>query len=251
MAVDLVMAWVEAGVPETEVFGDYAATFTDNVLPLFAEPGVWYEDAPACTSCHHTSLENSYHEMDLSSYEGIMAGGDRLSEPPGVPLFGQSEIGADDYDWDHGKIKERLRNNRMPPGMPFDITEANRDGPLVQVGFFEGKERGAATTNIDVSTVPDIAVVDALVTVGGCKACHIIPGFADAVGILGPDWCEVTEELHEGKIDAAFVYESIVDPNAEVEEGYLRNLMPANFGKVFNEDELHTLVAFIANLECE
>ena len=63
-----------------------------------------------------------------------MAGGDTLSEPPGVPLLGQSEIGVSDYDWEHGKLKERLRNNRMPPGMPFDITEANRDGPTVAIG---------------------------------------------------------------------------------------------------------------------
>jgi len=32
-------------------------------------------------------------------------------------------------------MKARLRNNRMSPGMEFDITEENRDGPLV----FRGK----------------------------------------------------------------------------------------------------------------
>ena len=60
-----------------------------------------------------------------------MSGGDVLSEPPGVPLLGQSEVGATDYDWEHAKLKERLRNNRMPPGWEFDITEENRDGPMV------------------------------------------------------------------------------------------------------------------------
>ena len=79
--------------------------------------------------------------MDLGSYEGIIAGGDRLSEPPGVPLFGQSEIGDTDFDWSHSKMKERLRDNRMPPGMPFDITEANRDGPIVLVGEEVGAEQ--------------------------------------------------------------------------------------------------------------
>jgi hypothetical protein len=64
-----------------------------------------------------------------------MQGGDVLSKPPGVPLLGQSKIGAKDYNWDKSKMKERLRNNRMPPGIHFDITEENRDGPIV----FRGK----------------------------------------------------------------------------------------------------------------
>ncbi len=252
-AVDLIMAWVEAGLPETEPFTEAKATFAEDIQPLFTEAGVWYEDAPACTSCHHANLENSYHEMDLSSYAGLVAGGDRLSEPPGVPLFGQSEIGATDFNWDHSKTKERLRNNRMPPGMPFDITEANRDGPLVQVGFVEGQERGDSATgsNIDISTPPDMAVVDALVNRGGCKACHLIPQLTGATGILGPAWCDITEEFEEGDIDLAFLYRSIVDPNAEVEEDFLPNLMPDNFGEIFNEQEIETIIAFIVTQDCE
>ena len=143
-AVDLVAAWTEAGAPDADPFdyvgydgATYQATFAADIQPLFTKENIWFQGAPSCMSCHHDNLENAYHEMDLSTHEGIMAGGDRLSEPPGVPLLGQSEIGATDYDWEHGKIKERLRDNRMPPGMPFDITEANRDGPPVDVGGTE------------------------------------------------------------------------------------------------------------------
>jgi hypothetical protein len=95
---------------------------------------MWFDGSQACTGCHFANSESSYHEMDLSSYEGIMKGGDVLSEPPGVPILGQSEIGAIDYNWDHSKLRARLRNNRMPPGIPFDITEGNRDGPVILAG---------------------------------------------------------------------------------------------------------------------
>ena len=253
MAVDLIAAWVEAGAPETDAFGDYSATFEANVLPLFTEPGLWFDDAPSCSSCHHANLENAYHEMDLSSYEGIMAGGDRLSEPPGVPLLGQSEIGATDYDWENSKLKSRLRNNRMPPGMPFDITEANRDGPLVQVGYVEGTERGltASGADIDLTSPPSTDDVLPLITKGGCIACHVIPDVPGAVGVLGPPWCDIAEEFADGEIDLAFLYESLVDPNAEVEEGFQPNLMPQNFGDLFSEDELNSLIAYIATLHCE
>jgi hypothetical protein len=133
-AVPLLEAWVAAGAPETEAFGDFGATFEANILPLFTTDGLWFEGAQACTGCHFANSEASYHEMDLSSYEGIMIGGDALSEPPGVPILGQSEFGAADYDWAHSKLRERLRNNRMPPGWEFDITEENRDGPVVLAG---------------------------------------------------------------------------------------------------------------------
>ena len=54
--------------------------------------------------------------MDLGTYGGIMKGGDVLSETPGVPTLGQSEVGASDFNWAVSKLEERLRNNRMPPG---------------------------------------------------------------------------------------------------------------------------------------
>ncbi len=73
--------------------------------------------------------------MDLTSYSGILQGGDVLSKPPGVPLLGQSKIGAKNFNWGKSKMRARLRNNRMSPGIAFDITEENRDGPLV----FRGK----------------------------------------------------------------------------------------------------------------
>jgi len=48
--------------------------------------------------------------------------------------LGESAPNKGDFDWDHSKLRERLRNNRMAPGWEFDITEGNRDGPLVMAG---------------------------------------------------------------------------------------------------------------------
>ena len=134
--VGVISTWVESGAPETDAFtyGDADLTFERDVLPFFTEANMWFDGSQACTGCHFDHSENSYHEMNLGSYEGLMSGGDVLSEPPGVPLFGQSEVGATDYDWGHSKLKERLRNNRMAPGWDFDITEENRDGPMVLAG---------------------------------------------------------------------------------------------------------------------
>ncbi len=142
-AVDLIADWVDAGAPEIDAFGDYGGTFDANVLPLFTEDGAWFEGSQACTGCHFDNCENSYHEMDLSicRHHGRRRRAFRAAR---CADSGQSEVGATDYDWDHAKMKERLRNNRMPPGWDFDITEENRDGPLVAHG--QRADAGAAAS---------------------------------------------------------------------------------------------------------
>ncbi len=132
----LIGAWVDAGAPETDAFeyGGAQLTFERDVLPFFTQAGMWFDGSQACTGCHFGNTENSYHEMDLSSYEGVVTGADSLSAPPGVSILGASAIGETDFHWDASKLRERLRNNRMPPGIEFDITEENRDGPLVLHG---------------------------------------------------------------------------------------------------------------------
>ena len=148
-AVDLMAAWVGTGAPNgafsyKDISGNAtSATFDADILPLFTVEGIWGktadgEDTAPCASCHTGNTEDSLHEMDLTSYAGIMLGGDVLAKPPGVPLFGQSKVGATDYNWGHSKMKGRLRNNRMPPNIEFDITEENRDGPTgKEVGLME------------------------------------------------------------------------------------------------------------------
>ncbi|MCA9899951.1 MAG: c-type cytochrome, partial [Anaerolineales bacterium] len=133
-AVELIGAWVNAGAPD----GDFAWTDTDgadhngsfeaDVLPLFTTEDAWFEGSQACTECHFDNSEDSRHEMDLSSYAGIMLGGDVLSDPPGVAIVIPG-------DWDASKLRARLRNNRMPPGWEFDIEETNRDGPMIVAGY--------------------------------------------------------------------------------------------------------------------
>ena len=139
-AVTLMGMWVDAGAPNgaftyKDLSGNEAkGTFEADILPLFTQEGIWGNDAggaalPSCVSCHTAISEESLHEMDLTSYEGLMKGGDSLANPPGVGLLGEAVPGKAPFDWGHSKMRQRLRDNRMPPGIEFDITETNRDGP--------------------------------------------------------------------------------------------------------------------------
>jgi mono/diheme cytochrome c family protein len=72
-----------------------------------------------------------------------------------------------------------------------------------------------------------------------CGTCHTLAA-AGTDQTLGPN-------LDEGLADkdAAFIHESIVDPDAEITSGFADNLMPEDYGEKLTEQQLNDLVAFL------
>jgi mono/diheme cytochrome c family protein len=72
-----------------------------------------------------------------------------------------------------------------------------------------------------------------------CSTCHTLEA-AGASQTLGPNLDEVL-----GDQDAAFIRESIVEPDAEITPGFADNLMPEDYGESLTEQQLNDLVAFL------
>jgi mono/diheme cytochrome c family protein len=72
-----------------------------------------------------------------------------------------------------------------------------------------------------------------------CASCHTLAE-ANASGTVGPD----LDEVLKGK-DAAFIHESIVDPDAEVASGFAAGVMPTVYADQLDEQQLADLVAFL------
>ena len=77
-----------------------------------------------------------------------------------------------------------------------------------------------------------------LFTSSGCAGCHTLEA-AGATAKVGPDLGKL------GDVDAAFLRESIVDPNAEVTKGFGPGIMPQNFGTQLSDDEVDALVKYL------
>jgi cytochrome c551/c552 len=75
----------------------------------------------------------------------------------------------------------------------------------------------------------------------GCGNCHAFPP-AGTSGTVGPNLGEALA----GK-DAAFIRESIVDPNAEIASGYSAGVMPETYEDQLSPKQLNDLVAFLAS----
>ena len=93
--VDLVGAWVEAGASGTEAFqfedanGRACEATFEDVKPLFVNANLWYSGSLSCSSCHSVNLAVSPAQLDMSSYEGILAGSRRTDDAPqGTDILG-------------------------------------------------------------------------------------------------------------------------------------------------------------------
>lgn len=87
---------------------------------------------------------------------------------------------------------------------------------------------------------------EALLTTHGCVACHHL---TEPVRLVGPSLFDVGKRLTRGEI-----YESIMDPDAMIAEGYPPGLMSATMnGMRFNEKvtlkQLESIVNHLASLE--
>jgi cytochrome c oxidase subunit 2 len=79
----------------------------------------------------------------------------------------------------------------------------------------------------------------------GCDSCHTLAA-AGAKGKVGPDLDTLAGEARRaGKPLEEFVRESIVDPNAYVEKGYPKGVMPQDFGTSIAKPQLDALVAYL------
>jgi cytochrome c oxidase subunit 2 len=79
----------------------------------------------------------------------------------------------------------------------------------------------------------------------GCSSCHTLSA-ANATGTVGPNLDKLVSYAKTAKQPLpAFVHTSIVDPNAYIQPGYPKGVMPQNFGQSLTKSQLDALVAFL------
>jgi cytochrome c oxidase subunit 2 len=82
------------------------------------------------------------------------------------------------------------------------------------------------------------AAGEQIFTATGCAGCHTLAA-AGSTAEIGPDLGQLSNA------DAAFVRESIVDPSAEIAEGFSDGVMPDNFGERLSQEDLDALVKYL------
>jgi cytochrome c551/c552 len=93
------------------------------------------------------------------------------------------------------------------------------------------------------------AAGEAVFNANGCASCHTF-GPANATGTVGPDLdkAPASDAKADNNMDlAAFIKESIEDPDAYIAKGYSKGIMPSTFDESLSGKQLNDLVAFIVS----
>lgn len=100
-------------------------------------------------------------------------------------------------------------------------------------------ETGGGETGQTGGAEGDAAAGKEIFASAGCGSCHALAD-AGASGNIGPD----LDGGLQGR-DAAFVRTSIVDPDAEIAEGFQPGIMPGNYGDQLDDTQIADLVAYL------
>jgi mono/diheme cytochrome c family protein len=101
----------------------------------------------------------------------------------------------------------------------------------------EAQEEGATTTE---TTTPEEADGAQVFVDEDCGGCHTLEA-AGTTGTVGP----VLDSSLQGKSEE-FIRTSIVDPNAEIAEGFPPDTMPQIYGDELSPEQLDALVTYLA-----
>jgi cytochrome c oxidase subunit 2 len=100
------------------------------------------------------------------------------------------------------------------------------------------------STTSSTSTSPSAAGL-AVFNGNGCSGCHTLSA-ANATAKVGPDLDKLVSYAKQAKQPLeSFVHQSIVDPDAYVQPGFPKGVMPKTFGQSLTKTQLDALVTFL------
>ncbi|HTR74688.1 MAG TPA: cytochrome c [Solirubrobacterales bacterium] len=137
-----------------------------------------------------------------------------------------------------GVVKAQVDNPRPSIGNPASAMPAHvaEGTDLDDIAAYLGKYAGVPGAKPpEVEGGPGAQVFASQ----GCGSCHTLAA-ANSGGTTGPD----LDEALPGQ-SAAEIEESIVDPEAKIEPGYPKGVMPQEFGEKLSEEELEQLIEFL------
>ena len=204
-----------------------------------------------CTLCHNAvggraplleelvtttpqRLQDSRYQGEASDLESYIL--ESMLDPSIYVVVGFGKAGSNDTE------------SPMPDvtGGGIDLSEAEISAVIAYLQDLGGAD---VTVEIPTGAAPEdsaetvaskaqpLGSAEEIVASYGCGACHKIAGQS---GAIGPDLSSIGATR-----DSDYLRRAILDPNAEVAEGYPPNLMPATYGSQFYAQELELLVAYM------
>ena len=146
-----------------------------------------------------------------------------------------------DSDTIEGVVESQIANPRVtepddPAYMPANLVEGE---DAVDVAAYVAEFAGVP--GVEPPIPADAGPGAEVFLTQGCGSCHTLAELGDiATGTGGPDLAEVIPGQ-----DPKQVEQSIVDPDAKIEQGFPSGVMPDNYGEELSPKELKDLADFL------
>jgi len=152
--------------------------------------------------------------------------------------FAQARADGMDNDTIEGVVQTQIESPRY-----IEKNASNYGRVYMPAGIVEGQDAEdvatyvASVAGVPGAKPPQLAPADLFTE--KCGICHALAA-AGTTATTGPD----LDQALAGK-DAAFIEHSIVDPNAEIAQGYPPDVMPQDFQTTLSPQDLKGLVNYL------
>jgi mono/diheme cytochrome c family protein len=141
-----------------------------------------------------------------------------------------------------GIVHDQILNPRENSAMPAKIfTGEDAEDVAAYVGYAAaraGEDEGALAQ----AGLAGATTGEQIFTAAGCGTCHTLAK-ANATGTVGPSLEDLAAAAGDGSPED-YVSESVLDPNAEVAEGFQPGVMPPYEGRLTDE-QIQALVEYL------
>ena len=147
-----------------------------------------------------------------------------------------------DRDTVEGVVEDQIAHPRRGSVMPAGIVKGDdaRD-VAAYVGYAAarpGEDEGALAS----AGLAQATTGEQIFTAGGCAGCHTFQP-AGSTGTIGPDLDDLASAAGDMPPEE-FVRQSILDPDAEVAQGFSAGVMPSFEGRL-NDEQVQALVDYL------
>jgi mono/diheme cytochrome c family protein len=147
----------------------------------------------------------------------------------GTVAFAALVIAATTFAWRNAEDEQEHREHELAQAEQENLEEGDT-GEALEEGATTVEETTTTTASADGAQVFEDQ---------SCGGCHTLAA-AGTTGTVGP----ALDASLKGQ-DEEFIRTAIVDPNAEIAQGFPPDVMPQNYEEVLSPEELDALVTYL------
>jgi cytochrome c551/c552 len=143
-----------------------------------------------------------------------------------------------------GVVHDQILNPRKNSQMPAELVTGEDAEDVAAYVAFAAARTGEDEGQLAQAGLANATSPEQIFTAAGCAGCHTLAK-ANATGTQGPSLDDLAQSA--GQADGSpeeYVRESILDPDAEVAQGFQPGVMPSYEGRLTDE-QLQTLVEYL------